>query len=290
MPITHDPNLKPSSSIFTKGNDFIVLPFPYLRLSWNNGNAHAAGVKLAGSAQYFGGFQRGSKDIAEDLQNMSKTTLPAYFQEEEWVNDKGETYMAWGSRTIWAAPILAKVDWYEEPDKYTSEIRTKHRLDFLIYLADRETKSLTPWGPAVISSYGNAASAIEKAFKGFAQESLDARQKYADGIDTLFFYHLYGTFGNTRVTKKVSDSAAITPCFFDKSTEGWTENMLVNRFIGDDVATILIALQEAAKTWFEDTKENRQKKSGPTPAAAVPFREMPPDDFMEATPDEELPF
>jgi hypothetical protein len=288
MPINLNPNIKPETSVFKKSFEYVNLPFPFLRLSWNNGNSHATSVKGAGSAQYFGGFQRGSKDIQEDLATMKKTTLPIYFKEEEWVNTKDEAYMAWGSRSVWAAPILARVDWYEGRDKYTSEIRLKHRLDFLVYLADRDKNTLIPWGPAVITAYGFAATSIEKAFKGFAQETLDVRKRFAGGIDAMFFYHLYGTFGNQRNAQKAGDTAAVVPCVYDKPADEWSERMLENRFVGDDIGQVLVDLQKQAKEWFEDTNENRQKKNGAPKATNIPFGQLTPDTFMDETPDDPL--
>lgn len=262
MPITLPENYKPSMPVYAAG-DFVELPFPYLRMSWNNGNPHAS--QLDG-AKYFGGFQRGTEDIAADLARMNLDNLPNYFTPDtEWISDNGAPYMARSSRFVYAAPILCKDDWYK--DKETG--KRAHRLDFLVYLASVTKEAVIPWGPSVISSHGFAGSGIVHAFQGWARDSKAARAKWAGNMDPMFFYHAVGTFGQKRNTDKARDSVYV-PCDYNRVE--WTETLLTMAFVGESIAAVLLDLQVQAKEWFEDQKGTKQKGSSEPQEVQIGFK------------------
>lgn len=258
MPISLNPNIKPVAKVYNNDQDFIELPFPYLRLSWNNGNAHAS--KNEG-AKYFGGFQRGENDIQEDLAKLQFDNLPNYFTPPtEWISEKGATYQARSTRFLYAAPISAKDDWWK--DKQTQKRR--HRLDFLVYLASVEKEVVVPWGPAVISAKQYSASGIIDAFQGWGKDTRSARHEFAGDLDEMFFYHCVGTFGNERVIQKVGESIIIT-CQFNKPST-WTEKMLEKMFVGESIAAVMVDLQGQAQEWTANTRQSLQEAGNEVPA------------------------
>ena len=275
-------NIKPAQQVFTSDFQYVELPFPYLRLSWNNGNQHASKIE---KAKYFGGFQRGEDHIQEDLLKMQMETVPSYFSEPtEWTSEEERNYQARSSRYLYAAPLIAKVDWYKSKDRTSGEERLGHRLDFLVYLANIEEQQVRPWGPAVISSHGYAASGIEDAFKDWAKDSRDARKEFAPGIDPIFFYHVVGTFGDKRITRPAGEKKVIVLCQYNHP-ETWTEEILNKLFVGEDIAAVLVDLQIQAKEWSEDTQANRQKAGKATlPEGSISF--APPE--PEYIPDDPL--
>lgn len=253
-PISLPDNIKPKK-VFTSDFQYVQLPFPYLRLSWHNGNPHASKVE---GAKYYGGWQIGEDRVSEDLATFGFDSLPSYFTPStEWVADNGKAYWARSARYIYAAPIFAKDDWWEEFSPQGTKVK-RHRLDMLVYLASINNAVWEPWGPAVLSASGYAASAIAKSFKDFAKDTSEIRRQFAPGVDDMFFYACLGTFGPDRVNKPAGDSAYV-PCQFNKPKDGWNEQHLTNCFVGEGIAAVMVDLQVQADAWAADTRDGRQK-------------------------------
>lgn len=278
MPISLPENIK-AKKVFTSDFTYVQLPFPFLRLNWHSGNPHASKVE---GAKYFGGWQVGEDRVSEDLASLGFDSLPNYFSDvTDWVADNGKIYAARSSRYIYAAPVYARDDWYMDKDQQGVE-KKRHRLDMLVYLAGADKTTVTPWGPAVLSSTGFAASAIAKSFKDCAKDMSDIRRQFAPGIDESFFYACVGTFGPTRINKPAGDSAYV-PCQFNKPENGWTEQLLTNFFVGEGIAAVICDLQAQAEAWLADTRANRQKAGRLIPPSGdVEF--VPPDNFVDNIP------
>jgi hypothetical protein len=286
MPITLPDNLKPLSP-YRNGIDYVDLPFAYLRMGWNNGNPHAS---KADGVKYYGGFERGMEDITPDLEAMNLTDVPSYFSQPiEFINDEGKAYLARASRYLYAAPIMAKDDWWEEKDTRTREMKKRHRLDFLVYLASIQKDVLIPWGPAVISKQGYAATAIIRAFKGWQKDTADIRRVAAPRIDASCFFACVGTFGPDRIQDKAGESIYV-PCQFNHP-EKWTEEQLERLFVGESVAAIIIDLQGQAEEWMNDTHANRlgQNKKEDGTQESVRFGSLAPENFAPGEVPSDIP-
>lgn len=237
--------------------DFVQLPFPYLRLYWHNGSPQA---DKAGNAKYYGGFQIGSDKAREDMSALGVTNLPSPFVESTFVASDGKEYDAFSARAIYAAPIKAKDDWYEEFDQKRGKTVKRHRLDFLVYLGSLtekgKSKTIEPWGVAVISATGFAASAILRGFKEFIKDTQKIRDEFAPGVPPNFFYCPIGTFGDKRITEAAGESTYVPAQV--KQYE-WTEGLLASIFVGDEAATKMIELQQLCEEWYNDTHANRAK-------------------------------
>lgn len=241
--------------VFTGNADFVQLPFPYLRLNWNNGNPQA---DKAGGAKHFGGWQTGLEYATEDCNLLGLSYLPYGFTDAVvWINDKGKEYQAYSARTILAAPILAKDDWWEEWDNKRGKSAKRHRLDFLVFLATLdENRKIQPYAPAVLSATGFAASAIGRAFRDWVKNNAEPLNAFAPDVPTQFFYVNVGTFGDKRVTEPAGDSVyVLCQC----SRKEITEAVLNELYVGEMVAAQIVSLQAQAQDWLKDTHANRNK-------------------------------
>lgn len=233
-------------------NEYVQLPFSVLRLSWHNGNA---AVGQAEGVKYYGGWQSGSERFLEDLQALAIDVIPGII-ESTWIDRDGDNYQAFGTRSIYAAPILARDDWWEEYDQKRGKNVKRHRVDFLVMMAlyVKEKKILTPLCPAVLSASGFAASAIVAAFKEFVKDTAEARRQFAPDVPESLFYVPIGTFGEKRISKPAGDSSYV-PCQVHKQT--WDEKWMTFLFVGDEVAARIIAYSQAAAEWMADTHAKR---------------------------------
>ena len=263
-------------------NEYVQLPFANLRLSWHNGNPAVAATE---GVKHYGGWQSGSERFLEDLQALAIDAIPGIV-ENTWIDRDGEFYQAFGTRSIYAAPILARDDWWDEYDQKRSKNVKRHRVDFLVMLAlyIKEKKILTPLCPAVLSASGYAASAILTAFKDFAKDTAEARKTFAPDIPEMLFYTPIGTFGNERIIKPAGDSSYV-PCQFNK--QSWDEKWLNFLFVGDEIAQYMIELSTQAAEWMADThaaNPQKQEVQAVPPRSDDGYPPQPPDQPFEDVP------
>ena len=273
-------------AVYGKDITFLQLPFPNLRLSWNNGNAHA---ERTSGAKHFGGWARGSTNILEDIQSLS-LDAPAGLVESEWVSQDGKTYSAYAARNVYAAPIAAKDDWWEEFDPRRSKNVKRHRLDFLVLLGvyNQTSKVIEAYAPTVLSATGFAASAILKAFRAFEKDTKPARDIHAPGVPAMFFYVPVGTFGDKRITEPAGESTYV-PCQYMHSTNGeWSESNLLLLYVGDEAASYMLELRNNAEAWLQDTRAHRAKEF--TETTTVPAGSWSTDDINTVLAASDNPF
>jgi len=237
-------------------NSFVTLPFPALRLNWYNGVAQ---MKASKDVRYFGGWFAGSDKVSEDLVAMGVDTLPAQFAEEkEFISRGNETFNAYEARYLYIAPVCTKDDWYSEFDEKKGGMSKRHRVDMLALLGTHvKGKTIEPWGMAVLSSKGFAATAFVQAMRGFATVTADVRRNLAPDVPTMFFYAPVGTFGDKLVTAPAGEST-YTPA--QLMSVDWTDKSIEALYVSDgDWQDSLVASQGEASEWLKDTRGSREK-------------------------------
>ncbi len=266
MPIKSNYTDQDVPAVYGKDITFLQLPFANLRLSWHNGNPHA---DKAGGAKHFGGWMRGSDDVSDDLHSL-KMDAPAGLLLSEWVSDKGSTYQAFGTRNVYAAPIAARDDWWEEFDAKRNKNVKRHRLDFLVMLGvyNQAAKVIEPYAPTTLSATGFAASAILKAFRAFEKDTAEARNVHAPGVPVMFFYAPVGTFGDKRIVEPAGQESSYVPCQYMRRDE-WSEANLALLYVGDDTASQMLVWRHSVEEWLKDTHANRAKEYTEAPVTTI---------------------
>ena len=236
-------------------NQYVTLPFPALRLNWFNGVPQNKAFK---DTRHFGGWFAGSDKVAEDLPAMGVDALPAQFgQGEEFVARAGESFNAYEARFLYVAPICLKDDWYSELNDQ-GVMAKRHRIDLLSLLGTHvKGQPIMPWGAAVLSAKGFAATAVVQAMRAFVKVTADVRRVTAKDVPTMFFYVPIGTFGDKLITAPAGNSiytpAQIMPV-------EWDEAALEALYVDDEAwQDALVNMQADAKSWLADTRGKREK-------------------------------
>lgn len=256
-------------------NQYTTLPFPFLRLNWFNGVPQNKAFK---DTRHFGGWFSGSDKVAEDLTSLALDRLPAQFgNEQEFVARDGKSFNAYEARFTYAAPIVLKDDWYSELND--QHVMTKrHRIDLLAVLGTHSKgQPILPWGVAVLSAKGFAATAIVQAMRAFTKMTADIRRVTAKDVPTMFFYVPIGTFGDKLITAPAGNSiytpAQIMPVEWD---EGAVEAVYIAQ---EDWQDAMVGMQNDAKPWVKDTRASREKNAVNTEdvGSGVPTDDYPDD-------------
>lgn len=238
------------------GEVFIALPFPTLPVHWANGDSHA---KSSGGAMYFGGWKI-SPEEAEAVEQLGREVLPYPFggEPDVWVDSNDQEYRAHSSRSVFAAPIWRKDDWWDAVSDEGKKVK-KHRIDVLCYLGDWNVqgKKLVPYGLGVLSAWGFAASGVNQVFARFERETAALRSKVAPKVSPSLFYVHIGTFGDKRITKEAGQSVYV-PAQWDAPKE-INEKYLTASYVGAEIAGLMLEAKKAAEPWVKDTRGNRAK-------------------------------
>ena len=265
-----------SQSINPFGQSENRLPFPALRLSWHNGYPQAE--KTTG-CKHFGGWFADADNYQADLSELGNPAELAGFKgPQTWTNQDGtKEYSVFASRAIMAAPIATVVKWFKDATTGKSSSTTY----MLVYLGNIEkvegANVMRPFGPALLGGTGFKGVYMQKAFQEWARLSSIARAQFAPGVPLNQFYYRIGTFGETRITKEVGSTKKnfVVPAQVDPSLN-WSEQMLTNYFVNDDIFEKMVDLRAKSAEWFT---HKDGKRDDVTSAPAEP--EMPEygDDF-----------
>lgn len=252
----------------------IKLPFGAPIIWWKNANAELSDTDEIKDARRFGGWGISKEDIDEQRESLPPE-LPANWRLFETLrNAEGGTYSAYLTRSVWAAPIDRRYNWFTN-----AEGKSSSKVNYLVYLAtmtkDGDKTRLMPWGPAVLSAGSYSGKALDDAFAEF--KKLTSTLRGEDPVN--LFYHPLGTFGdapkNEGRTGKSGKTSTITPCQLYKPQGGIVTSTLDDWFVGDETAAEMGLLRSQAREWLEEWNKKQTSQAHeevpPLPADEFPF-------------------
>lgn len=231
----------------TGSGNAVKLPFGAPIIWWKNSNPDLSDTEEIKDVRRFGGWGISKEDI-DDQRESLPPELPANWKLfENLKNGEGNTYAAYLTRSVWAAPIDRRFNWFTN-----AEGKSSSKVNYLVYIAIRNENKLLPWGPAVLSAGSYSGKALDEAFADFKKLTSSIR-----GDDPVnLFYHPLGTFGDTPKnearTGKGGKSSSITPCQLWKPQGGIVAATLDDWFVGDDIAAEMGLLRIQAKEWLDE--------------------------------------
>jgi hypothetical protein len=145
-----------------------------------------------------------------------------------------------------AAPIATRHRWNEN----------RSHTQILAYMATKNGKEYSPWGPVVLSAKGYQARNIRQAFADWERATTPTRRDHAPGIPAWCFFAVIGTFGEERKTVMVGkgQQSPITP-IGAWIPEIMSKTHLEKTFVGKDVAERMVELKKQASEWLAEWKK-----------------------------------
>jgi hypothetical protein len=235
------------------------LPFPVVYIWALNGQAS---YKTQGGALYFGGWACKSPDLHQVIEQQ-ELALPLNWNAVTISSRDGGEFEAYTTRHIVVAPVGKRLSWLHEGRRYATYIDGGRRhLQVLAYLADvhneGKVKEIKPWGPVVLTAKGYQARNLLDAFTKWEKVTSPLRQKIAPGVPAWCFYMSIGTFGKERQPVNVGKpgtQSPITP-ITTFIPEHLNPELVESLFVGNQVASKMVALQEQATEWLNAWKES----------------------------------
>lgn len=238
----------------------IILPFPAPTFWTLNGQAS---YKQQNNALYFGGWACKVEDMQTCLDNG--LTLPAGLSAVTIATRDGSEYDAYIGRLLLVAPICKRMSYLLEGKRHPAYVEggRKH-VQILAYLAEKREKSITPWGPVVLSAKGYQAKNLLDNFTAWDKLTSKARHEIAPNIPAWCFYAGLGTFGKERNVEQVGKQGTQSPITPIKlyQPENMTNEQVASLFVGQDVAAIMADLLEQSTDWRNAWKQDSQGDNG----------------------------
>lgn len=257
--IALDPSLAKKLDQGMRAGETAELPFPVVYVWALNGQAS---YKVQGGALYYGGWACKSQDLhqATDQQGIS---LPINWQEVTISSRDGGEFDAYTTRNIVVAPVGKRLSWLQEGRRYAAYVEGGRRhLQVLAYLAEVNNgsgvKEFKPWGAVVLTAKGYQARNLLEAFTRWEKVTSPFRQRVAPGVPAWCFYMSVGTFGKERQAVNVGKPGAQSPITPITAfiPEHLNNELVESLFVGNEVASKMVALQDQAAEWLTAWKES----------------------------------
>lgn len=258
-PLSYDKELASRLSSGMKGND-VTLPFTAPMFWWNRGDPVASSD--GSGVRKFGGWASSTDQIDGQIDKP----IPSNLKRETFANRMGESYEVYASRKMHITPICQRYRWLITDEDRATGKKGRGHLQILAMCAsftppNKEQK--TPgffeyWAPVVLTAKGLTSRELQNVFKAFQKETVEARIElgsHDDPIPYFLFWETVGTFEKTVVQMKVGRGNSqnyITPPQLYIPEGGFSSDLLMNRFIGEDLAKIMGDLFDLAKDWVKE--------------------------------------
>ena len=232
-------------------SDRVKLPFDHVWFWWSNGSPESDPDK---GARYFGGWASDAEKFIPAMSALNQDEPPIGAKgPQTWRNREGNEFEVFAARAVYAAPIATRY-YFDEKGGHIA---------ILAYLATRVKKGdkseLVPYGPAVLTANGYAASKVRDAFKKWQSNTAKARAAFAPGVPANLFYYCIGTFGDKREQEMVGKPGRQSPIVPARVQEiAWDEAALNAYFVGDTVAAIMLSLKTLAEEWLKDIPTSKK--------------------------------
>ena len=226
-------------------------PYPAPEMYWRNGDSTFATVNEIQDARRFGGWGV-NKEAMSDL-----SVPPDWILFEGLVGKaSGETYDAYMTRSVWAAPIVRRWRWND----YTN----RGEVQYLCYMAHIENKVAKPWGMVILSAKSLDTKVLDGLFAKFKSATAEARGNTAPN----FFYHPLGTFGPKPVYEtrgKGNKTSQVTPPQLYIPSAGFSPELMQTVFVGKDIAAEIVAAikNPALIEWAAEWNNKKKAEEGP---------------------------
>ena len=232
------------SDMELEGGGEAKLPFAAPTIWWMNGDASS---KALGGVSYYGGWRMSADELPEGL------VIPNGFTKIETASRGGKEYAALEGRAVLVAPFVRRKAWRDSETGARSahyEPGLRQHMQVLAYMATKQEKTITPWGPVVLSVKGFQVKFLEEVMAEWGSLLAPVRREHAPNIPPTMFYMLVGTFGEKRNSTLVGKKATspVVPVSLWKH-ENMNGELLEKLFVGAPVAEKMKWLKEQAKAW-----------------------------------------
>lgn len=249
-----DQSLTDAMNGMNKANG-IELPFPAPVLWVLNGQPAA---KVQGGAGYFGGWSADANGLDKLLSETGRQA-PFGFTRTTQASRDGNEYDTLITRYVHVACIAKRESWLLDNRRTPEYVDGARRhLQVLAMLAnlDEATGTFMQWGPVVLSAKGFQAKNLLAATTQWEQGTAPVRRAIAPKISPWFFWISIGTFGDKREVTNVGKAGAQSPITPIKlHLPDVTEAFLTKRFVGQEVARVIVELSQQAGEWLNAWRE-----------------------------------
>lgn len=223
------------------GSDAVRLPFPALYLAWSNG---APNMKHQGGIFYHGGWA----GKAEQLAQNPDVQLPKSFSSFAQTSRDGNTWDAFGGRTITAAIVASRQRFYDFNDPTSISLTWRQGFtNHIQWLAAMFVDgSLRQFVPVVLTTKGMQAKHMNDALKAW-REALTAADGKLGRYPISAFAVTLGSHGDEPTFERVGKApkqSTITPI------KPVVVGDLTKRLVQADIAPLLIDMRTKAAEWL----------------------------------------
>ena len=242
-----------------RAGEIVDLPFPVVYVWALNGQSSH---KSQGGALYFGGWASKAED-AQAIAEQQGLPIPRDWKQVTISSRDGGEFEAFTARNVVVAPIGRRLSWLHDGKRSASYIEGGRRhLQVLAYLAEpvgeNGTRQFQPWGPVVLTAKGYQARNLLDAFARWEKATSQIRWKVAPGIPAWCFYLSLGTYGKERQAMNVGKPGAQSPItpITAYIPERFTDELMMNLFVGNEIAAVMADLQDQASDWLKAWSES----------------------------------